>query len=187
MKVCNICRQQEAKVTLVFDDDDRKYLCNDCYNNVLSEQLGVALESSVESMKVKDGKGIFRTFQIEQRLDPIGIIITAMEQEDHGYVFAVHGELDCDQKALMEKLESKIKQGVAASYMKTETYPNGQTYHSLNHHQLLGRVKHSDDHHFPVIVIDGKPYTWEELGKLLKTYEGFQLEWKMHEITDDVD
>ncbi|WP_173915210.1 hypothetical protein [Halobacillus sp. Marseille-Q1614] len=55
------------------------------------------------------------------------------------------------------------------------------------HNQLIGHVASSDPHDLPVIVADGKPYTWEELGKFVNTYEGFQVELKIHEITDDVD
>lgn len=39
----------------------------------------------------------------------------------------------------------------------------------------------------PLVIIDGKPFTWEEVGKMLMAYEGFQIKVKMYDITDDVD
>jgi hypothetical protein len=37
----------------------------------------------------------------------------------------------------------------------------------------------------PLIIIDGKPFTWEEVGKMLMAYEGFQIKLKMFDVTDD--
>jgi hypothetical protein len=33
----------------------------------------------------------------------------------------------------------------------------------------------------------GKPFTWEEFGRMLMTYEGFQFKLKMYDVTDDVE
>ncbi|WP_173915209.1 hypothetical protein [Halobacillus sp. Marseille-Q1614] len=76
----------------------------------------------MESLTVKDNKGVLRTFWIETRLDPMGLFITAEEKNDYGYVFAVHGELDCDQTALMNKLIDKINKGVSLSYIECRTF-----------------------------------------------------------------
>ncbi|WP_179886470.1 hypothetical protein [Bacillus sp. es.034] len=38
-----------------------------------------------------------------------------------------------------------------------------------------------------VIVIDGKPYTWEQLGEIVSSFEGFQIQMKFFDMTDDVE
>jgi hypothetical protein len=35
-------------------------------------------------------------------------------------------------------------------------------------------------------MIDGKPYTWEQVGKMVSAFEGHQIQVKMFDITDDV-
>jgi hypothetical protein len=35
------------------------------------------------------------------------------------------------------------------------------------------------------IIIDGKPFTWGKVGKMLMAYEGFQIKLKMFDVTDD--
>ncbi|MCT8137592.1 hypothetical protein H1D32_07430 [Anaerobacillus sp. CMMVII] len=39
----------------------------------------------------------------------------------------------------------------------------------------------------PLVSIDGKPYTWEQLGQMVRAYEGFQIQVKMADMTDDVE
>ena len=36
------------------------------------------------------------------------------------------------------------------------------------------------------VVIDGKTYSWDELGEKLSTYEGFQIKIEISDITEDV-
>lgn len=168
-------------------EDGPESLCIDCYNHMLSVELGIEIENKVEELTVKDSEGIKRTFLIEQKLDPMGIFIRAEENVAYGYEFAVHGELYCDQNELLQKLINKIKQGVGVSYIEERAFPNGQMYHSMVHNQLVGRVDSSGLHELPVIVVDGKPYTWEQIGKMMNTYEGFQFELKIRDLFDDID
>lgn len=39
----------------------------------------------------------------------------------------------------------------------------------------------------PLIVVDGKPLTWQEFGRTLLTHEGFQFELKFIEPTVETD
>lgn len=38
----------------------------------------------------------------------------------------------------------------------------------------------------PVLIVDGKPYTWEEIGKIVMSYEGFQLMIEAVDISDEL-
>ncbi|CEG22039.1 hypothetical protein BN1080_00959 [Planococcus massiliensis] len=38
----------------------------------------------------------------------------------------------------------------------------------------------------PLVVIDGTTYTWEEVGKMLMHYEGFQLKLEMVDSYDEI-
>ena len=43
--------------------------------------------------------------------------------------------------------------------------------------RLVGRIEWDSDTNgaLPLIVIDGKPFTWEQVGRMLMTFEGFTL------------
>jgi len=36
-----------------------------------------------------------------------------------------------------------------------------------------------------LLVVDGKPYKWEEIGKILMSYEGFQVKIEAVDISDE--
>ncbi|WP_452082098.1 DUF7713 domain-containing protein [Bacillus tuaregi] len=36
-----------------------------------------------------------------------------------------------------------------------------------------------------MIIIDGRPFTWEEVGEMVMSYEGFQIKIQMDDVTDD--
>lgn len=125
---------------------------------------------------------------LQQRLYPNGIFLQAAEDLEYGYWFAVNGELECDQPELLEKLIEKVKSGVAKRFTKDGHFPNGQTYHSIIEDEIVGRIDHDENSQsVPMIVIDGKPYTWEQLGEMVKSFEGFQIQVKFFDETDDVE
>ncbi|WP_152446034.1 hypothetical protein [Bacillus sp. THAF10] len=52
-------------------------------------------------------------------------------------------------------------------------FPNGQKYHSIAEDELVGRIDYDDSNpSVPMVVIDGHPYTWEQLGRMAMSYEG---------------
>ena len=38
----------------------------------------------------------------------------------------------------------------------------------------------------PLLVVDGKPISWDALGRILSGYEGFQFKLEVRERSDDV-
>ncbi|MGH2317022.1 DUF7713 domain-containing protein [Planococcus sp. SE5232] len=60
------------------------------------------------------------------------------------------------------------------------TFPNGQSYDSIKNNRLAGRVEWNPaDEDVPLLMVDGNSYTWEEIGKMLMAFEGFQVKLNM--------
>ncbi|WP_099354724.1 DUF7713 domain-containing protein [Fredinandcohnia onubensis] len=183
MNRCEHC--ESNKVKIIFGS---MYLCNDCYNELMVEDLEVELEPLIESFSLKDYQGTSRTFSVERRLYPTGIFLEASENIEYGYKFAVHGELNCNQQELLNKLIAKARRGTSTQQVKNGVFPNGQTYHTIINNQITGLIQYdetSDD--TPLVIVDGKPFTWDELGKMLMSYEGFQFKIKTYDLTDDAE
>lgn len=56
--------------------------------------------------------------------------------------------------------------------------------------RLSGRIERDDarDGEVPRVVVDGKTFTWDQVGKMLMAYEGFVVEMQIRdhiEIVDD--
>ncbi|WP_227938669.1 DUF7713 domain-containing protein [Alkalihalobacillus deserti] len=184
---CEICERQKAKI-IISQDEEQKQLCLGCYNRQLSAELNVELQSQPEAFSTTDYAGVRREFIITQRLNPVGILIEAEEKKEYGYKFAVHGELDCDQVELFQRLQEKVKQGITTSYVTTRKFPSGQQVETIKNDKIVGRLDYDElNEDTPMVVIDGKPYTWEQLGKMVQAFEGFQIKVKMVDMTDNVE
>ncbi|QSS99763.1 hypothetical protein IMZ31_17120 [Pontibacillus sp. ALD_SL1] len=186
MILCDRCEYREA--TIVITSDRQKEFCGSCYNEMVSEEMGIKLEGIPEEVVARDYCDTKRTFNVQQRLYPNGIFLEAAENREYGYQFAVHGELECNHSELFQRLIDKVKRGVATQWIEEKEFPNGQQYHSLIEDQAVGFVDYNGvSSSGPMLVIDGRPYTWEQFGEIVKTYEGSQFVMKFFDETDDVD
>lgn len=52
MNMCDRCQNREA--TIVLTDINQEHLCDRCFNEMVSEEIGVRLETMPEDIKVND-------------------------------------------------------------------------------------------------------------------------------------
>jgi hypothetical protein len=187
MKFCEKCKVNEVKVH--FDTGMSSLtLCIGCYNEMMAEGLDIEMEQLPKSFSVKDFNGTNRTFHVEVRILPNGVFIDAAEDIDFGYKFAIHGELECDQRELFTQLVQKVSKALGEQQVDEKVFPNGVVYHSMIRDQIIGRIEHNENSEGnPLVIIDGRPFTWEEVGKMVMSYEGFQIKLKMADPTEDVE
>ncbi|MBN8193812.1 hypothetical protein JI667_16810 [Bacillus sp. NTK074B] len=184
MEVCDVCNQRDTRIRLTSEQDVKKF-CVTCYNHMMELELGVNLDAMVQSFTVEDYEGNKRTFNVHRRLDPLGIFLKAHENTIHGYQFAVHGELNCDQKELFNLLMDKVIQRVHSPSLKLHRFPNGHQQEVIATDQVIGRVEYDEmsNGNTPLIILDGKPYTLEQLGQMVTSFEGFQMKIKWLDMT----
>ncbi|MCR2823790.1 DUF7713 domain-containing protein [Lederbergia panacisoli] len=184
MNKCEKCGSDEAKVRFTAGEDT-SVLCLNCYNEQMAKELEVNVEQLAEAFTLNDFQGISRSFIVERRIDPMGIFMEAKERGTFGYKFAVHGELHCNQHELLNTLIKKAGKGIAKEQVETKFFPNGQAYNIIKNDYFTGLIEYDEDSgNSPLIVIDGRPFTWEEVGKMLTAYEGFQIKIKCYDVTD---
>ncbi|WP_174734356.1 DUF7686 domain-containing protein [Mesobacillus harenae] len=187
MNQCERCESKEANVHFSMEETSM-FICNDCYNEIIEEEFEVNIEEIAKSFSIRDFQGVEHTFHVERRIHPNGIFMEAAESIEFGYRFAVHGELDCSQQELLTKLIMKARRGTGVRQVETKAFPNGQAYNSIVTDQITGLIEYDEtSDSTPLVIIDGNPFTWEEVGKMLMTYEGFQLKLKTYDPTDDVE
>lgn len=182
MTRCASCNKSEVKVLLV-DRDETVRFCEKCYNEWMSDQLGLELKVEAEELVLQDEEGKWRKFGIHKHLSEEGLFLEAAEADEYGYQFAVHGELEEDQEILWKRLVDKVSEGISKRYIEEKAL-HGQKYSSMKKDEFVGRLAYSDGSGHHIVVIDGKPYSWDEVGKMLDAYEGFKIEVKVSDITD---
>lgn len=186
MKKCDACQQQEVKINIA-SKHDTEALCVDCHNNRRVQETGVILENHPKALVVEDCEGGDRHFRIEQLFMHTGISLKAKEMNTYGYTFEVYGEPDCDQAGLFQQLIDKMKRGLSQKYLEEETFLTETRPAMVNNH-FVGNIEYNrESGKTPLIVIDGKPYTWEAIGKMIMAYEGFQMQLKIIDLIDEAE
>lgn len=187
MSLCDRCEKKDAYIHWNSTVKSER-LCLNCYNLMMTDMLDVEAKSYPDGVTIQDGEGKPHQFRLRKRLDPIGVIMEAEELVDGGYQFTVHGELDVDQGQLFLELIAKAERGMAEIYIQKGEFPNGQHYHSLANDRLVGRIDSDlSVERMPLVAIDGKSYTWDEVGKMLMSYEGFQLKLEMFDLFEEIE
>lgn len=176
MADCELCGREDAYIHF-----GAEQICLFCYNEKMSEELGVQAESYPTGITIRDGKGQAHEFRLRKRLDPIGVIMEADEQGTGGYQFVADCELDGDQGALLLELIAKAERGMAEQYIEQ------RHVRTITNARLAGRVEwNPTDDEIPLLVVDGKTYSWQEIGKMVMSYEGFQLKLELLDSSDEI-
>ena len=148
--------------------------CYPCFNDEVTARLGVAFDNAVLQPIVLAGHdGAPRTFEIRSMLVPTGHEMIAQEvpYRTGGYRFAVLGDLEADALDLFKRLYEKMRAEMAVRHVE-------HTEHGLQltkGDELVGRIEWDDDTNgeTPMLVVDGKALSWDDVGRMLMTYEGF--------------
>ena len=133
------------------------------------------------------GGGVEHEFRFRTRLFGPGMAIDAFELRDGcpaGYRFQVIGEPDDDPLELLGKLIGKMRRALALTHLEdTDHGPQ------VNDRLILRGTVDSDpdeDHRVPMVVIDGREISWDELGRMVAAFEGWQFKLEFRDRSDEV-
>jgi len=116
-------------------------------------------------------------FKFRSMLVPTGYKMEALEIIDNpheGYRFAILGDFEADPWKLFQRLYAKMRREIARRHVHRTEFGWQLAWDQ----RLVGRIEPdlSSDLRMPLVVIDGKPFTWAQVGHMLMTFEGFTLE-----------
>ena len=166
-------------------------LCWECNNQLAAKYLGINLEpfrnGIYEFAGIRDKN---HKFMIHKIIHLVGIGYQAVEvtgNDTPGFRVEVMDDLDCNQLDLFNKLEAKIKKTIFKRYLKTVTSPYGNRQTVLKDDEVVGRLEYDDNSENHKVIIDGQSFSWDDLGRMLNAYEGFQFKLMIFDMTDDID
>lgn len=189
---CDACRQP----TLTHDvvnygsmEGGYRQLCGRCFNEAAASRLGLQGFEHVafEPVRMVDGRGAEHEFRFRNWLCGTGLAIDAFELRDGGpagYRFQVIGETDDDPLKLLGKLIGKARRALALTHIEdTEHGPQ------VNDGLVLRGTVDSDpgeDHRVPMVVVDGRAISWDEFGRMVATFEGWQFKLEFRDRSEEV-
>ncbi len=186
---CDYCGGKSSWGMVIIRDSSglEHHYCRGCHNEVMSLAVGVDnFTDFIKTYQVNDANGNVHIFEIDKEIFGLGIKWIAYEirnGEVEGYQFMVYSELGNNPIASLQKLYNKINKGLSKIYVVQEKI-EGRVSRSLPYDKIVGRIEWDDDSNgeVPKIVIDGKTYTWHEVGKMIMGYEGYNLMINVHEM-----
>ena len=119
-----------------------------------------------------DFEGKERIFEYSVIESPIGFRIRALEKKEDGYEFQAFSAISPFH--VLGELRHKIRKRLSTRYLQKE---NDELH--LYHDEAKGHIG------FGGVVIDGLFVPFDEFNRMIQTYEGFLIEIKISELSDE--
>ena len=190
--VCHTCRERVAGYESVhYGSPETGYrdLCSRCFNEEVARLGGLKFEHvQFESVEMMDAAGEPHRFHFSVRLNGEHVALEAFELKDGapgGYAFEVLGDPEWDLFALMAQLIERMRRALSRRHLERD---EGSAGLRIAEFLVRGRIDwdENEDGHLPLLMIDGREVTWEQFGRMLMAYEGWQFKLEIKDPSDEV-
>jgi hypothetical protein len=184
MNHCETCHRALAFGATISVSGRGTY-CFACYNAWLAAESGVRFDNAaLEPVILRDAVGRPHAFRIHSRLAlGSGHVMEAIEEgaDGFGYEFKVIGPEESDAMILFRELYARMRRGLDTRYLREARLGP----ELVEPHVLVGRVEMDSESDGPALVVDGRPRSWEQIGRLLLSYEGWNVRFEITEAIEE--
>ena len=163
-------------------------LCNQCLNAEVAEQFGLEDFENFRFSQVvlTDCAGISHEFHFRTRLLGTMITLDAFELESGapgGYQFRIVGDPEDDLMSLLGRLIERMRRHLSVKHLA-----NDGSGLQIAEHTVRGQISAGleADERTPLLIIDGREVSWEQFGRMLMTFEGWQFRMEIVDLSDEV-
>jgi len=194
MKLCEQCNCEVKpfeSVNLTLEDGP-VFLCSKCYNQRAAEYAGLDFTHvSFEPITCADVDGQDHVFHITTHLYGDRVSMEAVEEvaddDVEAYRFCMVGGAEGGEQNLfnmLAKLVARVKRGLSRKHVEAGYGGRNQiTSDGIVRGHITSDV--NELIHSPVVVIDGKEFSWKELGEMVMAYEGFNFRLDMIDRSEE--
>jgi hypothetical protein len=96
----------------------------------------------------------------------------------------VIGNPEDDLLVLLGRLIEKMRRALSVKHIEDSELG----WHITDHQVVRGLVDWDDasDGRVPLLIIDGREITWEEFGRMLMSFEGWQFKLEIRDISEEL-
>jgi len=167
-------------------DGRYELLCSLCFNARIAESTGFTDFENVrlDPIRMADCSGESHQFHFQIRLVGDAVALDAFElcgDLPAGYRFQLIGEPDDDVFVLLGRLIEKMRRALTVRHIDFRE-------RRIIDSTVRGRIKRDEarDGHLPLVVVDGKEVSWNELGRMLMSMEGWQFRLDIADPSDEL-
>ncbi len=140
-----------------------------------------------EPVRLTDSGGKPHEFHFRTLMFGTGVALDAFELHDGnpaGYQFQVIAEPEEDQLALLGRLIAKLRRALAVQHI-------ADSEHGLQITEPLvvrGLIDWDSEKggSTPLLVIDGREISWDEFGRMISGFEGFQFKFEVRDKSEEI-
>ena len=186
---CSEITRNHDIVNYSSEDGGSQLLCSRCFNAEVAKLSG--LESfdniRIQPIGITDCAGETHQFHFTQRLLGNMVALDAVELREgssDGYQFQVIGDPEGDAFALLGCLVEKIRRTLSVKHIADDDRHVLQ----IADQTVRGRIEgdYSGTDHAPVVVVDGREISWDDFGRMLISFEGWQFKLEIRDISEDL-
>jgi hypothetical protein len=188
---CHTCQAPIAGYNSVhFGSIETGYrdLCSRCFNEEVAERGEIDFQHvQFEPVEMTDAGGTVHKFHFRLHLLGDRVSLEAFEVKDgapDGYQFQMLDEVEADLFAVMARLIERMRRALAQSHLEKDP----RFGLSIKDMQVRGRITCDldADERLPLLVIDGREISWEQFGRMLMTFEGWQFKLEIKDRSEEV-
>lgn len=166
-----------------------RQLCTQCFNSEMAKLRGIKNFENyrLDPIGIQDCAGEFHEFHFQTRLLGNIVALDAFELKEGqpaGYQFQIVGAVKEDLLTLLARLVEKIRRPLSVKHISLEGHDEWQIVDQA----ARGRIEWDDtlEERTPLLVIDGQKISWEEFGRMLMTFEGWQFKLEISDRSEEV-
>jgi hypothetical protein len=189
---CDECSQITPSYDIVHYgsiEQGYRHLCSRCFNAEVAEIYGLEgfEHTSFEPVGLVDSTGEVHEFHFRTYLFGAGVALDAFELRDGspaGYQFQIIGDPKEDLLVLLGRLIERMRRALSTKHL-TESEHGLQI---ADERVVCGRIGWSDAHNggVPLLVIDGREIDWEDFGRMLTSFEGWQFKLNLADKSEEL-
>ena len=161
-------------------------LCSRCFNAEVAKHTGHEGFASIrfEPIGMVDRAGEKHEFHFQTRLLGNVVALDAFELQDGspaGYRFQAVGQTGDDVFVLLGRLIEKMRRALSTQHLT-----DGEYGLQIADRTVRGRIEWDDSaaERTPLIVVDGQEISWEDFGRMLMTFEGWQFKLEISDPSE---
>ena len=165
-----------------------RQLCSQCFNAEVAKSDGLDKFEHVrfDPVELADCTGVAHLFHFRTRLFGPGIALDAFELRDGnpaGYQFQVIGDPEDDLLVLLGRLIDKIRRALSVVHIGDGEFG----LQIADHRVVRGMIgwDEAQDGRVPRLTFDGREITWDEFGRILMSYEGWQFKLEIRDKSEE--